>query len=353
MACVIVASNESSAGKSSVAAALLREAAARDLSTSYFKPFGTAPVSDGGPAVDQDAEYLTTLSTRTVDPRVACPIVLDAEKLEDTLTGRASSHGDTVRSAYQEVSRDADLVVVEGPQDLAQGSALGLDAASMADMASGRVLLVFRPGGSMLPEPALLAQRLLGDAFLGVILNDVRSSRADEMRTSWTPFLERHGVRVWGVMPHDDALSSVTIADIRDALEGTILCAEERLDRPVESFMVGAMGRDKALRYFRRRARKAVVTGGDRSDVQLAALDTDTTALVLTGGFPPSSRVLGRAEELDVPVILVTGDTLSAVEGMEALFGRVRIHDPAKVARIREMLVESTDVDELLGAIGL
>ena len=120
------------------------------------------------------------------------------------------------------------------------------------------------------------------------------------------------------------------MAEIVDALGGTVLSAEDHLDDRVETFMVGAMGQDKALRFFRRKARKAVITGGDRADVQLAALETNTSALVLTGNFPPSSIVLARAEELGVPMVLVDMDTLTAVEHMEQLLGRVRLHEPGE-----------------------
>ncbi|MHB8925148.1 MAG: DRTGG domain-containing protein, partial [Coriobacteriia bacterium] len=86
------------------------------------------------------------------------------------------------------------------------------------------------------------------------------------------------------------------------------------------------------------------------ADVQLAALETNTRAIILTGNMPPSSLVLARAEELGVPMILVDTDTLSAVEKMEALMGRTRLHDAGKAARIREMFEASVSVDELIAA---
>ncbi len=171
---------------------------------------------------------------------------------------------------------------------------------------------------------------------------------ADFVKRDAMPFLERRGIKVFGCVPHDTMLSSVTIAEIVEGLSGTVLCAEDGVEERAESFMVGAMGQDKAMRFFRRRPRKVVVTGGDRSDVQLATLETDTRALVLTGDLPPSPHVLSRAEELNVPMILVGFDTLSTVERLERLFGRVRLHEPAKAARIREMLTASVDVDHVL-----
>ena len=37
--------------------------------------------------------------------------------------------------------------------------------------------------------------------------------------------------------------------------------------------LVGAMSVESALSYFRRKPNKAVITGGDRADIQLAALE--------------------------------------------------------------------------------
>jgi hypothetical protein len=167
------------------------------------------------------------------------------------------------------------------------------------------------------------------------------------------PFINKRGIPVFGILPYEPVLSSVTVTEIVEALDGTVLSAEEHLDVAVESFMVGAMGQEKALRFFRRRARKAVITGGDRADVQLAALETNTRCIILTGNMPPSSLVVARAEELGVPMVLVDSDTLTAVERMESLMGRTRLHDDSKVALMKEMFGEAVDCDALLRAIGL
>jgi BioD-like phosphotransacetylase family protein len=146
---------------------------------------------------------------------------------------------------------------------------------------------------------------------------------------------------------------SSAIAEIAEALDGTVLSAPDQLDSAVESFMVGAMGQEKALRFFRRKANKAVITGGDRADVQLAALETSTRTIILTGNMPPSRTVLARAEELGVPMILVDTDTLTAVERLEGLLGRIHLHDEAKAARIRALFERDVDVARLLAALDL
>ena len=351
MSCLIVASTEPYAGKTGVVAALLLESVERGLVAGYFKPFGTMPIVSGNLEIDSDANYMSSLAALKVSPEVVCPVVRTRALVEQVLSGDAPNVVDRVLAAYATVTDGVQLVFVEGPSDLSQGAAFGLDLHRLAGLLCGRVLLIHRPGTSELPEEILHARDALGDSLLGVIINDVPQARMEATRTGVVPFLEREGIRVFGVLPHDAGLSAVSVAEIVAELDGVVLAGEAGLEEPVESFMVGAMGQEKALRYFRRRARKAVVTGGDRSDVQLAALETDTRCVICTGGMAPSSLVLSRADDLGVPMVLVEMDTLSAVEHMEILFGRVRIHDAVKVARIRELLAQDADLGAVFAAL--
>ena len=83
-----------------------------------------------------------------------------------------------------------------------------------------------------------------------------------------------------------------------------------------------------------------MITGGDRADIQLAALETSTRCLVLTGNLRPNSLILGRAEELGVPLVLAKQDTLTAVELIQQYFGKLRLHQPRKVERVQALLNE-------------
>jgi BioD-like phosphotransacetylase family protein len=125
------------------------------------------------------------------------------------------------------------------------------------------------------------------------------------------------------------------------------------MDELVEHLMVGAMRVDSALTYFRRKPNKAVITGGDRPDIQLAALETSTKCLILTGNLHPSPIILGRAEEVGVPMILVRQDTLSAVEVIERFFGKTRFHQEKKVMRFEEMLEDRFDFERLYAALDI
>ncbi len=346
----IIASTRPYIGKSGIALALIDTAKAAGKNVSYFKPYGTMPTTVGGVHTDLDAAYISQHIGSSVPLDIICPVVESRAFIEDVVAGRITDARFRVRAAYEALSDGVDLVVVEGPSDIFQGRSIELSLSQVAETLDARVLLLAAEDCLGLPDGVLGAADCLASRLAGVLFNDVALSGLDFVNGAVTPFLTPRGITVFGAIPHDTELSSVTVAEVADALSGTVLCAQEHVERSAQSFMVGAMGQDKALRFFQRRPRKIVVTGGDRSDVQLAALETDTRAIVLTGNLPPSPHVLARAEELGVPVILVGLDTLGAVERLEDLFGRMRIHDPVKAARIREMLAAAVDIDALLAA---
>ena len=114
------------------------------------------------------------------------------------------------------------------------------------------------------------------------------------------------------------------------------------------------MGAESALSYFRRKPNKAVITGGDRTDIMLAALETSTRCLVLTGNlYPAQAHVLNRADELCVPVLLTKLDTLAAIEIIEGFFNRSRFQQPQKIERFSSLLDEYFDYAALYDTLGI
>jgi uncharacterized protein len=180
-----------------------------------------------------------------------------------------------------------------------------------------------------------------------VVINEVPLPRVGFVEQSILPFLKTHGATVYATLPQERLLLSITVSEIAEALAGEILNSPEHGEELVENIMVGAMSMESALSFFRRKPNKAVITGGDRADIALAALETSTRCLVLTGNLRPSPLIQGRAEELGVPLILAKQDTLSAVEIIQQYFGKLRLHQPRKVERVEQLLDERFDFTRL------
>ncbi len=353
MTAIVVSSTVPYSGKSGVCIALIAELEKRGKRVGYFKPYGTMPYVSDGVETDQDAAYVNRLLAVPGPVDAVCPVVRTRSFVEDVLAGRSGDQHERVAQAYARASEGRDVVIVEGPSDISQGCTVGLSLCDVAKIVDGKVLLVERWSVLAMPDALLSARDCLGERLVGVIFNLVRESERPALMDHAVPFLDRKGVRCFGTLPSDPVLSSVTVSEIVTALGGTVLTAEEHLEQDVETFMVGAMGQEKALRFFRRKSHKAVITGGDRADVQLAALETSTNAIIVTGNLPPAPLVLARADEIGVPMIMVDMDTLTAVERMEALMGRVRLHGPGKADRIRAMFADGVATDELFEAFGV
>jgi hypothetical protein len=185
------------------------------------------------------------------------------------------------------------------------------------------------------------------------LINQVEEQHLDLVRNRVVPFLEGRGIPVFGVLPRDAALAGISVGELLDHLGGQLIGSPAWCSKTVTSLMIGAMGAEASLSFFRRRTHKAIITGGDRDDLQLVALDTSTSALVLTGNIRPSATVLDKAQEREVPIILVPDDTLTTVDRAEVLFGRVRFHQPAKLQRFVEMMDSSFDFVRLYESLGM
>ena len=187
------------------------------------------------------------------------------------------------------------------------------------------------------------------EQFAGVIFNRVPAGVARRIDQAVRPFLKSRGVDVLGIIADDSVLNAIPVSDLVPALGAQVLCCEDKLDGLIEHFSVGAMTVDAALSYFRRFPNKAVIVGGDRADIQLAALETSTRCMILTGDLYPNERILTRAEEAGVPVLLAPMETSAVVAACEELHGWLSLHNEAKIARANELVAKNVDWD-LLGA---
>ena len=132
--------------------------------------------------------------------------------------------------------------------------------------------------------------------MIGVVINDIPAEHLQAVDDKMRPFLEQQGIPVLGILPKSNLLRSITVRELVHELNAEVLCCGDRLNLLVESLAIGAMNVNAAVKYFRKRQNMAVVTGGDRVEIQQAALETSTQCLILTGQLPPPPFILSRAK---------------------------------------------------------
>ena len=239
------------------------------------------------------------------------------------------------------------ITLLEAAGSLSEGLLYGLSLPQLAHQLQAPVVLVHAWQDSRSVDPLLEAFGQLGSLLAGVVLNGVAPEAVAGLLEAEVPALERLGIPVLGVMPRSPLLRSVTVDELARRLQARVLCCQERLDLLVETLSIGAMNVNSAMEFFRRRRNMAVVTGADRTDIQLAALEASTQCLILTGAGEPLPQLISRAEELDVPLLKVEHDTLTTVEVIERTFGHVRLNEAVKATYAFRLVEEHCRFDRL------
>jgi BioD-like phosphotransacetylase family protein len=281
------------------------------------------------------------------------PVALTPAKLEQQLRGPETDYEPRFMEAFTQLSAGRDVMVLEGGRSWREGYVAGPSPKRVVELAQAQVLIVLKYEQTLLADRALAAQDYFGKALMGVVINETPRGHVDDVRDIAKPYLTRHSLPVLGVLPKDPMLAAPSVAELAEGLHAEILCGAEKTGELVEHMLVGAMSAEAALTYFRRQSNKAVITGGDRADIQLAALETSTRCLILTGNLYPSPVVLNRADELGVPVLLADMDTLRAIDVVEGYLGRSRVQQPQKVDRFVGLLNEHFNFAALYESLGL
>ncbi|MBF2004265.1 MAG: phosphotransacetylase family protein [Chlorogloeopsis fritschii C42_A2020_084] len=350
---LLIGSTEAYSGKSATVLGLSHLLQQQGLDITYGKPLGTCLSESSGSAVEEDVQFIAA-SLNLPENRVAPTLLaLNEVTMQKRLCGEdTTDYRQSLAQKYLQMSV-GNLVLLEGPGNLEEGSLYNLSLPQVAEVIDAAVLLVTRYQSLLSIESVLSAKQRLGKRLIGFVLNDVPAEQTQIFDTTIRPFLEQQGIPVLGILPRSDLLRSVSVRELVHQLNAEVLCRSDRLDLMVESLAIGAMNVNAAVKYFRKRRNMAVVTGGDRVEIQQAALETSTQCLILTGQLPPPSFILNRAEELEIPILSVDLDTLTTVEIVDKTFGQVRVHEPIKVHCIRQLMSEHFDIKRLLNLLDL
>jgi hypothetical protein len=353
MRSLFIGSSVGHSGKTMIAIGLAPVLREQGYKVGFFKPLGKQPITVGGKLGDADAQFLKEALHLAEPLEQICPVVVTQELFLRGLRGELPDIRARIRSAFEAVSADKDILLLGGAGTLADGAFLGVPTLELIKDFAAPILLVDPYENEGCIDRLLMAREMLGDSLMGVILNRVTPQSLPEVEQIIVPFLSAKGIEVLGVVPLDRLLDAVTVRQMVEILDGKVVCGESSLDEFVERFSVGAMDTGAALGYFQRLPNKAVITGGNRADIQLAALETSTRCLVLTGDQMPNQIIVARAREAGVPIVVVSYDTLTTVEKLEAVQGRIRIREAPKVRRAQELLRDRLNTRRIIQKLNL
>jgi BioD-like phosphotransacetylase family protein len=349
-----VLSTQDFTGKSAICVSLLRQFQQDGYRIGYIKPFSSAARVLGESRIDEDARFVKETFELPDPIEDLDPVVFTGQRLKAHLTTGGKDYSEDVLAAVQKVGKDRDIVVMEGSANFREGYVVGLSPNTVVELVNARVVAVvgFRASSMQVVDDALTAKTRLGDRLVGVIINMVPDDRITYARELIQPYLEQQGIKTLAIIPNQSILRSVSVGEINTVLDGDVLCYGCYNDL-VENLVVASMGMDYSIDKFRKIRNKAVIVGGDRPDIQMDALETDTNVLILTGKIDPAPQVRDRAELENVAIVLSSYDTLVTIEKLEQLFNQSRFTQVEKVDHFKELLGRTMDFETFYRDIGL
>jgi BioD-like phosphotransacetylase family protein len=355
MKSLYVTSVERYSGKTATCLALGLHLKKDGFRVGYLKPLSLQPWRMGSRIVDEDAAFVKEILELDAETRELSPVILTPELLKQRLIEESPADlMSVVQAACQKTAQDKDVLLLEGGGSLREGYVVGLPTVQVATQLSSLVLVVikYREEVRMLDD-ILASKARLGAAMCGILINRVHAEAANFIETIAIPFIEKQGVPVFGALPESRGLAALTLNELIQVLEPEILTKVSRPNALVENLTVGAMSAEAALSRFRKYSNKAVITGGDRTDIQLAALETSTSCLILTGNLRPSPLVVKQADEFGVPILLVRTNTMETIEKIDRVFGKTHLGQTNKLKQFQNLLDQYFQFDRLYRTIGI
>jgi BioD-like phosphotransacetylase family protein len=213
-----------------------------------------------------------------------------------------------------------------------------------ADPAAAPALVAIRgaPSDADIELAKALDDRLIGSVAIAVAPKAIESvARA----------MTNGGLRPLALLPEDRVLAAPSVGELRDALGAEVLFAGENERATIEDVLVGPVFADPARPHFRRFASKAVLAPFNKTDLHIAAIETEAACLIITGGRSPSPYVVDRAQHGETTVLLAPQPTAQTIASLSDVWYTSRFRGERKLAAAAAHLQGRLDLTALLRKI--
>ncbi len=338
-----LSSLEESAGKSFLSIGFIQKLKKEGKKFAYFKPIGI-PKSAFTNKADPDVGFILNTVYRTDLPYdcispVSIPDayyvdLVDSMKKEELLQ--------KIKEVYDKITKDIDYVIIEGNPSIRKFIRVGLDDVSIAQTLDINELIYISTESS---------DRCIDNLFFtknyfefrqvrikGILFNKIDFDYIARIKELTKDHINKYDVPVLGIIERSVELFSPRVNEIIEQIGGELINeqASSGLNNLVETFLIGAMNAQAALKYLRQVKRAAFITGGDRTDLAMAALTQDVSALILTGFIQPDIGVITTANEKGIPIILSPSDTYTTMRNLERLKPGIQEDEIEKVLNLIE-----------------
>ena len=342
---VIIGSMRKSAGKTS---AIVGIVGAGKKKVAYIKPFGDRMLYRKKRLWDYDSSLVTALFGLREDP-VDLSMGFDHSKLRYMYDQEGTKR--KLLETIAHLGSEREILFIEGGRDLTYGMSVHLDTISLARYTGGKLFIVVSGDGDSILDDLLFLKEHVNMAEVnlnGVIINKVQN--LEEFQSTLLPVIQKMGIPVLGVLPYQSELTYFTVSYLADHLFAKVLSGEGGLTRVVKNILIGAWSANVFLQNpLFKKENKLVITGGDRTDMILASLESDTSGIILTNNILPPSNIISKASERNIPLLMVFSDTYQTAKQIDSLEPLLTNEDSDKVELLKGLIQKRVNLKEMIG----
>ncbi|MHA2182150.1 MAG: DRTGG domain-containing protein [Promethearchaeota archaeon] len=331
------------AGKSFLSIGFIQKLKKAGKKFAYFKPIGVPKATFSNKA-DPDVGFILNTIYETDHPYdLISPVSIpDAYYVDLVDNNKRDEYLQKIKSAYDELTKDIDYVVIEGNPSIRKFLRTGIDDVSIAQhLGIKELIFVSVDSSDRCIDNFVFAKNYLDSRkmlLLGILFNKINFEYIARIKEITADHITPYNIPVLGIIEKSVELFSPRVNEIKEQIGGELINdkAASGLNNLVETFLIGAMNAQSALKYLRQVKKAAFITGGDRTDLAMAALDQDVSALILTGFIQPDMGVIIAANEKGIPIILSPSDTYTTMRNLERLKAGIQEDEMDKVLNLIE-----------------
>jgi BioD-like phosphotransacetylase family protein len=340
---LIIASTSRNAGKTGI---IIGMAKILGKDFGYLKPFGDRLYYRKKRLWDYDSALMTGAFELGENPE-DMSIGFEHTKVRYMYTEETIK--DKLSDMVADIGEEKEIIFIEGPQSLSYGSFVHLDALSVAKYVGGKMVVVVSGSeGSVMDDLAFIKKSvdMTGIDFRGVIINKVQD--VQDFKDSYLGDIERMGVTVIGILPYQSELTSLSVSNLTERFFMKVIAGEGGLNRVIEHVFIGAMHAEIALQEpIFKKNNKLIITGGDRDDMIIAALESNTSCVILTNNIVPGSNIIAKASAKNIPLLLVSEDTYQMARQIDHIEPVLTKDDQGKMTMIEDLVKSNIDISQI------
>jgi uncharacterized protein len=338
----IIGSVSEGAGKTSFIVGLAK---ATGQKLGYLKPFGDRLIYRKKRLWDYDSAVITNIFGLEQSSE---DMIIGFEHSKLRYMYDAASTQAKLQEMARNLPADNQLLMVEGGKDLTYGVSIYLDTLSLAKHLNAKLILVVSGDEGTIIDDVTFIKKYVDTSGIdfSVVVNKV--TNLEDYRNTHLQDITDMGIKVLGVIPFEQELTYVSVSYVAERLQARVIAGEGGLGLRVKHVFVGAMSGDAAVRLpLFKKENKLAITSGDRSDMIIAALQSNTAGIVLTNNVIPAQNIVALATEKNIPLLLVPLDTFQAAKQVDDMTPLLTKDDTLRIDLLQKLVTQHVDLKEL------